>query len=72
MIIILQSVFFIIIAPKLKKEVTENVIKDNKESYIDIIEPRENLTERLKREFGFDDESEGMCFLIYDNHTFIY
>lgn len=55
-------------APKLKKDLTETEKKQDKECYIDITEPRENLTERLKREFGFDDESEGMCFLNYLPH----
>jgi hypothetical protein len=40
--------------PKKKKEST----KTEEESYSDVSEHRENLTERLKREFGFEDDSE--------------
>lgn len=36
------------------------VSEQDSSSYSDLTEHRENLTERLKREFGFDDDSEGM------------
>lgn len=43
---------------KKKKETT----KSEESSLTGVTEHRENLTERLKREFGFDDDSEGISF----------
>lgn len=37
----------------------KETVKREKDTYSDLTEHRENLTERLKREFGFDDEPQG-------------